>query len=213
MTKNNPRTIVYIDGFNLYYGCLKGTPHRWLDVCAFADRLLPRNHVIAVKYFTARVSDTTDDPQQSTRQDTYLRALQAQPRLALIEGTFLFKRRRLRLAPGQRGAPGTVEVLVAEEKGSDVNLAVHLLHDGHLGRYDAAVVISNDSDLQEAVRLVRDELRLPIGVVSPHGKVTAKLYSVATFTRPIRKGHLVASQFPDAIRDADGRTIRKPNGW
>ena len=94
-----------------------------------------------------------------------------------------------------------------------MNLAVHLLHDGHLGRYDAAVVISNDSDLQEAVRLVRDELLLPIGVVSPHGKVTKKLLSVSTFTRPIRKGHLVASQFPATIPDAGGRTIRKPKRW
>ena len=51
------------------------------------------------------------------------------------------------------------------------------------------------------------------GVVSPHGKVTKKLLSVSTFTRPIRKGHLVASQFPATIPDAGGRTIRKPKGW
>lgn len=213
MTPARSRTIVYIDGFNLYYGCLKDSPYRWLDVCTFADHLLPRNQVVAVKYFSARVSDTPADPQQSTRQDTYFRALQTNARLSLIEGTFLFKRRRMRLAPGQVGSPGTVEVLVSEEKGSDVNLAVHLLHDGHVGRYEAAVVISNDSDLQEAVRLVRDELHLPVGVVSPHGRVTAKLLSVASFTRPIRTGHLAANQFPATIRDGDGRTIRKPKGW
>jgi len=28
------RTRVYIDGYNLYYGCLKNSPHKWLDVRA-----------------------------------------------------------------------------------------------------------------------------------------------------------------------------------
>lgn len=41
----------------------------------------------------------------------------------------------------------TVSVLKTEEKGSDVNLAVDLLHDCVQGLYDCVVVISNDSDL------------------------------------------------------------------
>lgn len=27
-----PRTIVYVDGFNLYYGAVRGTTHKWLDI-------------------------------------------------------------------------------------------------------------------------------------------------------------------------------------
>jgi hypothetical protein len=41
------RAIVYVDGFNLYYGALKGTPHRWLDLAALADLLLPDHDVLA----------------------------------------------------------------------------------------------------------------------------------------------------------------------
>jgi len=44
------------------------------------------------------------------------------------------------------------KVIKTEEKGSDVNLATHLLHDAHMGRFDVAVVVSNDSDLLEPIK-------------------------------------------------------------
>ena len=50
-------TRFYIDGLNLYYGALKGTPHKWLDLEAFAYRLTPHDQIDAVRYFTARVVD------------------------------------------------------------------------------------------------------------------------------------------------------------
>lgn len=43
------RTIVYVDGINLYYGLLKGTPFKWLDLRALCAKLLPRNELIRVK--------------------------------------------------------------------------------------------------------------------------------------------------------------------
>ena len=60
----------------------------------------------------------------------------------------------------------TVGFWVPEEKGSDVNLASHLLVDGFTGKYEVAVVVSNDADLLEPhPRLVRAVLGLPVGVV------------------------------------------------
>lgn len=48
------RTIVYIDGFNLYYGLLRGTCAKWLDLYAFAKALLAPDHdILVVKYFTS----------------------------------------------------------------------------------------------------------------------------------------------------------------
>ena len=35
------KTIVYVDGFNLYYGALKGTPYRWLNLAEMCRQLLP----------------------------------------------------------------------------------------------------------------------------------------------------------------------------
>jgi|PersoiStandDraft_1058852.scaffolds.fasta_scaffold141252_2 uncharacterized LabA/DUF88 family protein len=63
--------------------------------------------------------------------------------------------------------PTMVRVLRSEEKGTDVNLAAHLVHDAHRNRFEAAAVISNDSDLKEAVRIVRREVGKVVGVFTP----------------------------------------------
>jgi hypothetical protein len=47
-------TNVYVDGFNLYYGCLKGTPYKWLDLGALCQVLLPPNKIQRIRYFTPR---------------------------------------------------------------------------------------------------------------------------------------------------------------
>ncbi len=65
------------------------------------------------------------------------------------------------------GQPKTVEVIKTEEKGSDVNLAVHLIHDAYQNRYESAVIVSGDSDLVTAVQIVKNELGKPVGVLNP----------------------------------------------
>ena len=79
-------TNVYIDGFNLYYGSLKGTPYKWLDLAALSSVLLPRDNINRIRYFTAQVSARPHDPQQPARQQTYLRALQTIPGLSIDLG-------------------------------------------------------------------------------------------------------------------------------
>ena len=79
-----PRTYVYVDGFNLYYNALKGTPYKWLDVEALARRLVPTDQLVAVRYFTARVRPRPDDPQQPQRQPAgEWRDLHRRPSLAV----------------------------------------------------------------------------------------------------------------------------------
>jgi len=80
------RTNVYVDGFNLFYGALRGTQFRWLDLEAFFDGLLPRNQVQAIHYFTARVKPRPDDPDAHLRQQVYLRALGTLPRVQVHFG-------------------------------------------------------------------------------------------------------------------------------
>jgi len=58
-----------------------------------------------------------------------------------------------------------VSVARREEKGSDVNVASHLLLDLLHQRIDAAVIVSNDSDLAYPVGQARD--LIPIGLVNP----------------------------------------------
>ena len=44
------RTFVYVDGFNLYYGALKSTSSKWLDLPAlFAKILQPHHDILKAK--------------------------------------------------------------------------------------------------------------------------------------------------------------------
>jgi hypothetical protein len=91
-------TIVYIDGFNLYYGALKGTPHKWLVLAALSRRLLPKDQIVAIRYFTALVAARQGDPQQPQRQQAYLRALRTIPGFTVHLGHYLTHSVRMPLA-------------------------------------------------------------------------------------------------------------------
>lgn len=201
---------VYVDGFNLYYGAIKRTPYRWLDLLAMCRLLFPNDQINKIKYFTARVSARPTDPDQPIRQSTYWRALQTIPNLSIIEGSFLVKPVMM---PVANSSPQRYErVLKTEEKGSDVNLAVHLLNDGYKKDYELAVMVTNDSDLLEPMRIVKQELNLPVGLVNPHKNPSFALRHHATFIKQLRKGVLQASQFPTSLTDQNG-TFHKPATW
>lgn len=131
-------TIVYIDGFNFYYGAVKGTPHKWVDLEAVCRRLLPRDDIVKIRYFTARVTERPDDPQRPVRQAAYLRALATNSLIEIHYGHFVTRRARLPLAEPTPGLPSIVELLRPEEKGSDVNLATHLVADAFQQRFTKA---------------------------------------------------------------------------
>ena len=212
MGRAGMRTFVYVDGFNLYYGALKGTLWKWLDLPAlFAKVLQPHHDILTVKYFTARVSGTPADQSKPQRQDVYLRALRRyRPEVEVYFGHFLIHTVRAPLAHGV-GNQRTAEIIRTEEKGSDVNLAVHLLNDGWLEAYDCAVVVSNDSDIAEAMRLVKEHHRKRIGLVTPDARrPSQQLMAHADFARQIRSGAIRSSQLPNPI---PGTNIRKPVGW
>ena len=127
-------------------------------------------------------------------------------------GQFLTHPERRPLARPIPGVPRMVDVLDTKEKGSDVNLAAYLLIDGVKKDCQLAVIISNDSDLVEPIRLARAELGLDVGVLHPHRRHVKELSQVATFYRPIRGRVLRDSQFPSSLTDETG-TITKPSCW
>lgn len=252
------RTMAYVDGFNLYYGCLKRSGFKWLDLRALVVGLVPANNQISkIKYFTARVSGASD-ADAPRRQHIYLSALRTYPEIEIHFGSFLSKTiwrpvvnlpiadrdihgatananlpagkyavdgaRRQTLTIGSYPQPGAkragrapaplqdaviAEVHAMEEKGSDVNLAVHLLNDAWMDLYDAAVVISNDTDLVEPIRMVTQERKKQVYICAPSQWGASKpLVNVSTFVRHIRPAML--STLPNQI---PGTTIRKPVGW
>ena len=208
------RTSIYIDGFNFYYAAVKGTPYKWLDFGAtFRMLLRPPHRIDCIKYYTARVTGHRD-PQQPLRQQVFWRALAATtPELQIIEGSFLTHEVRRPLAQPGAG-PRTVAVLDTEEKGSDVNLAVHLLNDAWLDAFDCAVIVSNDSDLAEAMRLVRQHHPAKkLGLVFARhsgGNPSYELSRHAHFVKRLSRSVLAACQLPDVI---PGTRIHKPPAW
>ncbi|MBX7086690.1 MAG: NYN domain-containing protein [Leptospirales bacterium] len=207
------RTYIYVDAFNLYYGSLKDTKFKWLNIQELCRRLLNSDHeILRLKYFTALVTPRPSDPDQQKRQISYLRALESTGIVEIVYGHFLTHSTRMPLVMPLRDGTRFVDVLKTEEKGSDVNLAVHLLNDGFKDLYDCSIVISNDSDLQEAIRIVSQELKKTVGILNPQKIRSHVLSRYATFYKPIRAGVLAASQFPESITDLRG-TFQKPAIW
>jgi hypothetical protein len=108
--------------------------------------------------------------------------------------------------------PKRVWVDKTEEKGSDVNLAAHLLRDAFQKRFELAAIVTNDSDLAEPVRIVRRDLGLPVGILNPHQHHSQELKRLATFVKRIRQADILASQFPVTLHDGKG-AFHKPSSW
>lgn len=213
MNKKTPlRTTVYVDGFNFYYGAVRGTPWKWLDLEGlFRTVLGPQNRLESIKYFTARAKPTPSDPNVHNRQDAYFKALKACcPLIEIQFGHFLRHKTRVENA---NPPPATVEVWKTEEKGSDVNLAVHVLNDAWLDRYDCAVIVSNDSDLAESLRLIKRQHGKVIGLITPGApkrSTSKQLKNHADFQRTIRVKALKNNQLPHKI---PGTGLVKPANW
>jgi hypothetical protein len=81
-----PRTIVYVDGFNFYYGAVRGTPYKRLDMENCFLKLRPGDDIRRIWYFTALV-----DGAKGSRQRAYLRALATKPLVQVMLGKFKLK--------------------------------------------------------------------------------------------------------------------------
>jgi uncharacterized LabA/DUF88 family protein len=126
----------------------------------------------------------------------------------IIEGVFLHHVVSMKLANGK----GYAMVTKSEEKGTDVNIASHLIHDTHESTFDKAVVVSNDSDLVTPVRIITREIGLQVTVISPFNRNNIQLMEVSTNVKKIREGVLRESQFPEQMQDMIGK-FYIPEKW
>jgi hypothetical protein len=151
-----------------------------------------------------------------------LAALSSLPTTAIHYGNFLVAKKwaglvrppdfRPPFALPTGAAPEVAYVWKTEEKGSDVNLGVHPVRDALQGRFEAAALLTNDTDLTEAVRIVVEEAGLPVVLLAPAPKPATSLARYAVETRHIT-GHLGAARLPDVVRTQAGRLIPKPLSW
>lgn len=219
----------YIDGFNFYFCALKGTSYKWVNPLALCNILFPTVRIKRIEYFSAKVKALPHDPGAPTRQDTYWRALRTIPNLEIIEGSFRSWPRLLPQFPfaytrGPSCPPQKVQVERAEEKGSDVNLAAHLVYDNCIQDAAESIVISNDSDLTKAIELVTMKLKRPVTVVNPNRtsrvRLDPKHCSLQQDLRRVSTNHILSindgvlrkAQWPPTMSDAQG-TFTKPSTW
>lgn len=210
---NKKRTVIYIDGFNLYYGCLKNSAYKWLDLKKLFVSLLDESHEICkIKYYTATISSREGNLPSRLRQKYYLQAISHYIReLEIHYGHYLTHKINAKVV---KPPPEFIQVYKTEEKGSDVNLALHVLNDAWQNAYDCAVIVSNDSDLAESLRLVKEQHKKLIGLVFPNTSAkrrpSRELSKHADFIKHIRPHMLQSSQLPDELPNAD---IYRPKEW
>lgn len=220
--ENCKRIGVYIDGNNLFYGALKNDErrrYRWLNpeklVRVVCDNFFKKNicKIDYIKYYTARVSNRSGNLDAPRNQQIYFNALKTIKNLSIILGTFQLHPKLLPVYPLQAKQTGKLvfqQVLNTEEKGSDVNLATHLVFDACRDAMDVAVVITNDTDLAEPIRIVATELNKKVIIVCPHKTMAYSLLHIPNIWHYIIKTkHLEQSQFPDVVSE----NIAKPNHW
>ena len=230
------RTHIYVDGYNLYYGRLRGTPYKWLDVVALFSEMVrtvePGSEVVGVKYFTApalaRFATHGDASMQA--QNDYHRALTARyPQVfEVILGTHTWEGNGTALPVFVQGQPfdksNTVKVWRVVEKKTDVNLALHMYRDACRGEVDQAVLVSNDSDAEPTLRaLAEDFPSVRLGVVMPlphpvegdkRGRPASRsLNDLAHWCRTyIRDDELGRAQLPHQVPTRK-KPARKPAHW
>jgi uncharacterized LabA/DUF88 family protein len=201
------KTIVYIDGYNLYYGlrtAYKGK-YKWLDLQLLADSFLQENmELVKVKYFTAV---TKSNDQTSKRQDIFLKALAAHcDKLEIIYGKFLSKRKQCR----ECGDKYTYY----EEKKTDVNIACQILHDAHLHSYDCCYIVSGDSDLVPPVKIIKQSFpKKKIIIANPPNRKSDELCKAADGFFAISKQKIKTSQLPHSVQNKTGSKLIKPKSW
>lgn len=227
------RTLVYIDGFNLFYGCLKHSDDKWLDIHRlFKDFILhaqcPEADLVCVKLFTADIKAkiaTHGDAAIKAQRD-YHRALEHlyPDDVSIIKGFYSLGKAHLLAYQKPPNKDSRVDVWRLEEKQTDVNIALTAYRDVAARRADQVVFVTNDTDLAPALKAIREDFggAIQIGIVMPIRKPAAgrkarppnaSLDRYADWTRGhIKDEELAGSALPECI-PTDKKPICKPAYW
>lgn len=195
---------VYIDGFNLYHALLKFGDNRvkWLDLNALSHRLIsPKSEKVrSIFYFSAFAHWL---PDKMARHGIYVKALQARG-VRCILGHFKSKDRRCNSC----GATWVAH----EEKETDVSIGINLLNDAYKQHYEKAYLVTRDSDLMPAVRMIRKEFptKQIVAVAPPLMGHSNDLITVCHTKQKISPDQIRACLLPEKLQHSDGTIIVRP---
>jgi uncharacterized LabA/DUF88 family protein len=224
------KTIIYVDGYNLYYGCLKHSHDKWLDLYSlFFERILrtqtPHLEPVCLKFFTADIKAKVASNGASAQlaQQAYHRALERTypEKVEIIKGYYSLERARLLAYQKPPDKSERVDVWKLEEKQTDVNIALTAYRDALHGKAEQLVFVSNDTDLAPALTAIREDFgsSVSIGVIIPVRKNTSgrpgnqQLSSSANWTRKYITNEELASCHLPTIIPTKRKPILKPGYW
>lgn len=228
------KTIVYIDGYNFYYGRLKGSPYKWLDIVKFFENCiiraqLPESELVLVKFFTAHVKAnfSSHGNQGVEMQTRYHRALEHlyPDKLEIICGFHAAEPVEMPkfLGKGQVDKTNCHKVWRLNEKQTDVNIAIHMYRDAIQNKASNLILCTSDSDLVPALETIRKDIpTIKLGLVLPRKSRTVDSQSrppnkdlgeLAHWTRShINDNELASAQLPDVVA-TNKKAIKKPDYW
>jgi uncharacterized LabA/DUF88 family protein len=199
------RVIVYVDGFNLYFGMREAgfDNCRWLNIYSLVKSLLKEGQELKeIKYFTSRVSN---NPDKQKRQTTYIEALESSG-IKIFYGHYQSNsiecKRCGNIWPHYN------------EKMTDVNIATQMLIDAFEDSYDMAMLISGDSDLVPPMRVIHSKFtNKRVFVVFPPRRHNSSVAQTAKGSIMIGRKTLMNNQFPEEVTKNTGFILRKPSKW
>lgn len=191
----------YIDGFNLYHALdrIDGEKAKWLDLSALAHRLiLPATETITGIFYFSAYADWLPDPM--ARHEEYVKALESTG-VDCVMGHFKKKHRHC--------ASCKARWIAHEEKETDVSIGIHLLNDAYQGLYEKAYLVTRDSDLMPAVRMVRKEFpkKEIVAVAPPLMGHSNDLIGVCQSKKKITPKQVMSCLLPQHVKDNNGKTI------
>lgn len=201
------RVIVYVDGFNFYYG-LRAQGWRkyyWLNVFSFFEMFMkPDQELVEVNYFSA---PSIDDSSRK-RQSLFFQANKTNQKFFLHLGKYSTKPIECVKCKHKTSKH--------EEKKTDVAIASKIIRNVVMDKCDISILVSADTDVIPALELVRELNPLhKIFVYFPPNRVSSDLtnFCDAKIDLIRYESRFKSMQFPDNVTLKTGFVISKPIHW
>ena len=208
--ENKNHVIVYVDGYNFYYGLRNGGARwkrfYWLDIVKFFERkMLPDQELVEVNYYSAR---PLDDQQAADNQDRFFKSILLNSKFKLHLGRYKKKKFKCQNCGFKNKT--------YEEKESDVRVATGMLADVYTKRCDITIVVSADSDMIPSVEIIKQaDPEHPVHVFIPPTQHSFALAGKCDHV--VWLGHYRArfaqSMLPNDVTLSNGHILHRPNNW
>lgn len=205
---------MFIDGFNFYFGVLQDSPQwKWLNIQSFCEELRKDEEVAEVNYFTAIIDPRFHKSERRDRQKRYLEALQSLSKVTITLGKYQDRQVTCR-------ARCREVYSVPEEKKTDVNIAIQMIDCALQNRADQITLISGDSDLEPAIKWIRENHpKIKITVYIPalpkeQGNRRNDFYQgIGVTCRFLPLDKIEKHQLPDNVTLSNGKDVSRPACW